>query len=168
MENDNSLVINGKAYQKDDKIPTRIIYPFFLFHMLVFGGVGFYMAYFDDSSNIAFVYLHGGIAIYVYLIFYRAFFGREEIKWMFINSVLGLYGIIAEIDLLLSAAGSSLSDYPIYTHPIPFLYYVLYTFLLRQAVIDFSGSRTNKRKKRIVEGLFVGVSVLVYTAFYLM
>ena len=54
------------------------------------------------------------------------------------------------------------SDFPWYVHAIPFLYFVLYTFLLRQMVLDLTKSRNNKNKKRIVEYSYITVSLAVY------
>src|SRR3546814_6446770 len=65
-------------------LPIFFIYPFFLFHMLMFGISGFVLAYGADG-DVAFLYMHGGIAIVVYLVFYSAIFGREQVKWMFIK-----------------------------------------------------------------------------------
>jgi len=52
-----------------------MIYLFFLVHMLVFGGSGFFIAYSDLNTDVGFLYMHGGIAIFVYTIFYLVFFG---------------------------------------------------------------------------------------------
>ncbi|MGH8030242.1 MAG: hypothetical protein ACREO3_09935, partial [Arenimonas sp.] len=83
------ITINGKAYAKGAEVPGWVIYPFFLFHMLLFGGSGFVMAYASDDVPTYFLYLHGGIAILVYIVFYFAMFGRDEVQWMFINATLG-------------------------------------------------------------------------------
>src|SRR5207344_125102 len=114
-----------------------------------------------------FLYLHGGFAILIYLVFYFAIFGREEVQWMFINAALGLFGIASQIGTLLSWFGKKLSDYPHATHVVPFMYYILYTFLLRQALLDFTGSRDKPDRQRIVEFAYVGVSLLVYGALFL-
>lgn len=89
-----------------------MVYPFFLFHMLLFGGSGFYMAYADKGPSIFFLYLHGGIAILGYSVFYLAMFGRDEIKWMLINAVLGLFGIYTQIAWILALFGKHIDDYP--------------------------------------------------------
>jgi hypothetical protein len=47
-------------------------------------------------------------------------------------------------------------------HVIPFLYYILYTFLLRQMVLDATGARENPERRRWVEGLYIAVSLGVY------
>jgi hypothetical protein len=147
MKLQGDITINGRKYAKDTDIPWFKIYPFFLVHMLLFGVSGFFMAYSSDHPPVPFLYLHGGIAITVYTMFYLLIFGRDEVKWMFINALLGLLGIFSQIGWLLSLVGKNISDYPYYVHVIPFLYYVLYTFLIRQAVLDITQSREDPIKR---------------------
>jgi uncharacterized membrane-anchored protein len=135
--------------------------------MLMFGLSGFFMAYSGDGPDISFLYMHGGLAILVYTIFYISMFGLDEVKWMFINSALGLLGIYAQIDVILSFFGKQASDFPVSVHVIPFLYYILYTFLLYQMVLDISGARKHPDRRKLVEGLYVIGSVLVYGVIYL-
>jgi len=161
------IKINGRLHRKGSSIPWYGIYPFFLIHMLIFGLSGFFMAYSSDGPELSFLYLHGGFAIFVYTIFYISIFGVDEVKWMFINSALGLLGIYAQIDIILSFFGKQASDFPVSVHVIPFLYYILYTFLLYQMVLDISGARESTGKKRVVEGFYVAGSVLFYGAIYL-
>jgi len=144
-------------------VTRRAPYGFFLIHMLAFGLSGFFLAYLDaENPDLVFIYMHGGIAILVYLVFYLVIFGIDEVKWMFINAALGLFGIYAQIDLILGLFGKRASDFSAAVHLVPFLYYVLYTFLLYQALLDFSGARDNPRRKRIVESAYVLLSVGVY------
>ena len=161
------FTINGKLHPKGTQVPWYSIYPFFLLHMLIFGLSGFFMAYSSDGPELSFLYLHGGIAILVYTVFYLSIFGVDEVKWMFINSALGLMGIYAQIDWILSLFGKRASDFPVSVHVIPFLYYILYTFLLYQLVLDLAGARENPQRKKIVEGVYVVASVLIYTALFL-
>lgn len=161
------MKINGKLHRKGTSIPWYSIYPFFLVHMLIFGFSGFFMAYSSDGPDLGFLYMHGGLAIFVYTVFYIAFFGVDEVKWMFINAGLGLLGIYAQIDIILSLFDKQVSDFPVWVHVIPFLYYILYTFLLYQMVLDVSGARNNPEKKKVVEGFYIVGSVLVYGVVYL-
>lgn len=147
-------------------MPWYMIYPFFLVHMLGFGLSGFLMAYSGDGPAIGFLYLHGGFAIVVYTVFYVALFGVDEIKWMFINAALGLLGIYAQIDFILSFFGKKAGDFSAAVHVIPFLYYILYTFLLYQLVLDVTGARADARRKKIAEAFYVISSVIIYTAIY--
>jgi hypothetical protein len=164
MKLHSALTINGKPYPAGTEVAWYAIYPFFAFHMLMFGGSGFLMAYFADDAPTAFLYLHGGIAISIYLAFYFALFGRDEVEWMFINSGLGLLGIRAEIGWLLGLAGKRIGDFPWYVHVIPFLYYVLYTFLLRQMLLDVAGVRDDPARRKWVDRGYVVVSLAVYLA----
>ena len=144
-----------------------VIYVFFGIHMLMFGLSGFLMAYASNRPELTFIYLHGGIAIFVYTIFYLTIFGRDEVKWMLINAALGILGIYAQIGWILGKFGKNIDDYPWYVHVTPFLYYVLYTFLLRQFVLDLTGSRDNAGRKKLVDAAYVLLSLLFYVAILL-
>jgi hypothetical protein len=157
-----SISINNRAYAAGTEIPWYKIYPFFLVHMLVFGGSGFLMAYASSRPPVLFLFLHGGLATAVYTVFYLKIFGPDEVKWMFINALLGLLGIYSQIGWLLSLFGKKIGAYPLYVHLIPFLYFVLYTFLLRQAVIDITRSRESPKRKSFIENCYIAVSIAVY------
>ncbi|SDK63404.1 hypothetical protein [Microbulbifer yueqingensis] len=152
--------IESRGAQKD------FLYPFFLFHMGVFGGIAFYQAYFSNEPSFSVIYVFGGFGIYCYLLFYKLIFGRDAVRWMFINAALGIWGIYNELGLLLGFTGRSLADYSVVHHLVPFTYYVLYTFLLRQAVIDLCGARNDEARRRRVEHAYIAISLLVYTALY--
>jgi len=154
--------INGTPSQQFQGKARWFVYPFFGFHMLMFGLSGFLMAYAKERPDLFFIYLHGGIACFVYLIFYRLIFGAEEVRWMLINAALGILGIYAQIGWLLERFGKDIYDYPWYVNITPFLYYVLYTFLLRQFLIDVTGSRSNVARLKWVNALYVAGSLLVY------
>ncbi|WP_151670185.1 hypothetical protein [Nitrincola schmidtii] len=162
------ITINGRLYKKGEEIAWYKIYPFFLVHMLAFGGSGFVMAYADTPENILFLYFHGGVAILVYVIFYLFIFGMDEVKWMFINAGLGALGIFTQMGWLLALFGRDISDYPFQVHVIPFLYFVLYTFLLHQAVLDLTNSREDETKRRRVESSYIVILAAGYLLSYLM
>lgn len=142
--------------------PGLFIYLFFGVHMLAFGLSGFFMAYASDGPDLVFLYMHGGIAIVVYMAFYLTIFGRDQVKWMLINAALGILGIHAQVGWILARFGRRIDDYPWQVHVIPFLYYVLYTFLLRQFLIDATRSRGNPRRRAVVDTAYVVLSVVVY------
>ena len=110
--------------------------------------------------------MSGGFAILLYTVFYLSIFGRDEVKWMFINAALGLVGIYTQIGWILSLFGKEISDYPVHIHVIPFLYFVLYTFLLRNVVLDITHSREDHRKKKRVEYVYVAVLIACYIISY--
>ncbi len=160
------ISIDNKNYAKGDNVPWHKIYPFFLFHMLMFGGSGFLMAYGSKDVSALMLYLHGGFAVSIYLVFYLAIFGRDEVKWMFINGALGLLGIWSQIDWILSLFGRNIGDYPKYIHVIPFLYYILYTFLIRNAILDLAKAREDERRRRFVDNAYIVGSLTVYAVSY--
>ena len=158
------ITINGKTHPAGTELPWVVIYPFFFVHMLMFGASGFFMAYIGDGPPLFFLFMHGGIAITVYVIFYISMFGVDEVKWMFINAGLGALGIMAQIDWLLALFGKQVNDFPIIVHVIPFLYYILYTFLIRQAILDITHSRNDDSRREKIEKAYVGVSLAAYLA----
>lgn len=162
-----SLEIGGRHFVKGDYVSPLSIFPFFLLHMLGFGTSGFFIAYFLPASAVPLLYAHGGLAIGIYLIFYLTIFGKETIKWLFINSTLGIFGVLAEIDFLLNQFGKSIYNFPYYISAIPTLYYILYTFLIRQAFLEFSGATEDETKARRAEQLFVGCSVILHLLAFL-
>ena len=143
------------------------IYLFFGIHMLMFGLSGFLMAYTSDGPDLAFVYLHGGIAIVVYMVFYLVIFGRDEVKWMLINAALGILGIYSQIGWILAKFGKDIDNYRWNVHVVPFLYYILYTFLLRQFLLDATRSRDNPARRTLVDAVYVAGSLVVYGGFLL-
>jgi hypothetical protein len=124
------------------------------------------MAYSAKAPPVLFLYLHGGFAIVIYTIFYLAIFGRDEVKWMFINAALGVFGIYSQIGWLLAFFDKRIGDFPLVVHVIPFLYFVLYTFLLRQAILDITRSRQTGRKQKRVEYGYIVMSVAIYAVSY--
>ena len=157
------ITINDKEYPAGAEIPWYTIYPFFLVHMLAFGASGFFMAYGADDVPLLFLYMHGGFAIFVYLIFYLAIFGPDRVKWMFIDAALGIFGIIAQLSWLLGwLFDRDIGDYSVARHVVPFGYYILYTFLLHQAVLDFTGSRDDAKRRAGVNFGYVGFSLAFY------
>lgn len=158
--------MNGRRYAEGDEVPWYSIYPFFMLHMLMFGGSGFLMAYSGKLPDILFLYLHGGFAIIIYTVFYLAIFGLDEVKWMFINAGLGLLGIYTQVGWILSLFGRRIGDYPLKVHAIPFLYYTLYTFLLRHALLDLAGAREDDGRKQKVEYSYIAASVAMSLVSY--
>ena len=83
---------------------------------------------------------------------------------MFVNAGLGLVGIHSQLGWILGLFGRNVGDYPWYVHAVPIVYYVLYTFLLRQLVLDLTRSRDNPTRRRVVEAAYILLSLLVYGA----
>jgi len=160
---------NESEESQDEKQGRRlaklVFFPFFLIHMFIFGTSGFYIAYFSGDA-LPFIYLHGGIAIYVYMQFYIALFGADKVKWMVINAALGIFGIYQEIKWLLSKFDRNIEDYSVFIHAVPFAYYVLYTFLLYQFVLIITDADINSLRKKIVQTFYVLISIAVYLVIY--
>lgn len=161
------LTINGKTYRKGKLVPWFKIYPFFLVHILIFGLPVFGGAYLPKTfviESVIFYHLLGGFAALVYVQFYQAMFGRDAVKWMFIEGALSSFGIYAVVGASLTLIGRDIHDYPLYRHVLPFIFYVLYAFLLRQAFLDITKSREDKARRRIAELFYVGISLVAYMA----
>jgi len=160
------LKIGNREYDAGRTVPWFKVYPFFMIHMLGFGASGFILCYADNIAPASFVLMHGGIAIFVYLMFYLSIFGRDEVKWMLINGALGLFGIWSQIDWILSKFGKDISTYPLWTHITPFTYYILYTFLLRQAFLDIFRARQIESRRKMVDAIYVVFSLVFYAWLY--
>ena len=168
MKLNGEITINGQVYPKGSELPWTRIYPFFLLHMLVFGTSGFIMAYSSRHPDELFLYMHGGIAILVYVIFYLLMFGADEVKWMFINAALGVAGIHSQVAWILGRFDKHIDDVPWHVHVIPFIYYTLYVFLIRHAFLDFFDARENPARRAVIEKVYVAVSIAICVLFYLL
>jgi len=161
------LTINDRVYPKGTDVPWFSIYPFFLVHMLVFGASGFVMAYWARQPDATVLFMHGGLAITIYTIFYVTIFGIDEVKWLFVNAALGIAGIYSQVAWILERFDKRIDDVPWYVNVIPFIYYVLYVFLIRQAFLDFFNARENPARRATIEKVYVTVSIAVCALFYL-
>jgi hypothetical protein len=63
---------------------------------------------------------------------------------------------------MLSFFGRHVSDYPWNVHVIPCLYFILYTFLIRHALLDATGARDDDERRTKVEYAFIGGSLAFY------
>jgi hypothetical protein len=156
-----NININGKQYSAGDEVSWLNVYPFLLIHTLSFGLAGFILAYGGHKES-ALQYILGAGAIVVYIFIYYIAFGRDTMKWLLINSALGAMGIYYEFDRILSLFGKSFDQFPWHAHIIPISYYILYTFLLRQALLDITRSRENESRRKITELGYVIISISVY------
>jgi hypothetical protein len=161
------ITINDRVYPKGTDVSWTSIYPFFLLHMLAFGTSGFVMAYWAREPDATFLFMHGGLAITIYTIFYVTIFGIDEVKWLFINAALGIAGIYSQVAWILERFGKHIDDVPWHVNVIPFIYYVLYVFLIRQAFLDLFAARENLARRATVEKVYVTVSIAVCAFFYL-
>ncbi|MEM7278562.1 MAG: hypothetical protein AAF385_10585 [Pseudomonadota bacterium] len=129
----------------------------------MFGVGGFLMAYHQGGQPMVILIVHAGFACSLYLLWYVDIFGFGKVKWMVINATLGLFGIYAQLGWILGLFGADIGDYPWYRHFFPAFYYVLYTFLLHQTLLDITKVRHDPFKKMFVNGLYVFGSTLGYS-----
>lgn len=73
-------------------MPKPLVYPFLLTHVFVFGYGIFAMSY-KAGVDAETVYIFGSFAATIYVVFYIDNFGFDEVKWMFINAGLGVFGL---------------------------------------------------------------------------
>lgn len=156
-----NIRINGKDFDRGSRSAWLFVYGFFLLHMAMFGGAGFLLSYSLQEERL-FGYFFSGFAISIYLIFYFAIFGRETVKWLFINSVLGILGIFSQIDWILSVFSKTFGEFPWYVHIVPTIYFILYTFLIRRAVLHIFRAEPGTSRASIVEWGYVIISMLIY------
>ena len=170
------IVVQTAESGKGKKV-LIFIYLFFIAHMGVFGTATFFLTY--GEQNIEFATMFGGFAVFVYAIFYLVIFGFDELKWLFINSllgVLGIYGWLEELAhyFLPNAVGgeafvntiytkyTSFSQFPIAWHLLPGTFFIMYEFLLRNFLIDLFGARKKTERKRSVGILFILISIIQF------
>ena len=140
-----------------------LFYLFFLVHMAIFGIGCLYMSYSDGGKSSINALLFSIFPLYVYIKFYLVLFGLDDIRWLFINSALGFFGIFAQLDFILYLFDATVDDYPGYVHIAPFIYFILYTFLIRHALLDLIASRFDKNKQRLIENTYIATSIIFYT-----
>jgi len=144
-----------------DKAPWLFIYGFFLLHMAMFGSAGFILAYSDGAKffiNLGF----SGFAIAIYSLFYVAIFGIDKVKWLVINSIIGVLAIYSQLGWILEKFGKSVHDFPKHYHIIPGIYFVLYTFLLRRALLHMLRAKEGTKKRALVDSGYVVFTVIYF------
>ncbi len=132
--------------------------------MLIFGGTSFLIWYSGlvPLGILPYFYFFDGFALLIYILLYLGVFGHEEVKWMFINAGLGILGIYTQLDAVLSHFGKRVDQYPLHIHITPTLYFILYTFTIRQAVLDLFNAREDDIIRTIVKYGYITVSTLAY------
>ena len=149
-------------YHKGPEVHWVGVYLFFFVHLAIIVPAVFVIAY-GERGNVAFLYLFGGFMTFLYLVFYREIFGIDQLKWMFINASLGLFGIYAEIEWILALFNKQAIDFTWKVHFFPFSLYILSTFLIRQAVLYITGVRDNPHRAKIANIGYVCGSIAIYS-----
>jgi len=139
-----------------NKILLQNSFPFFLIHMGIFGSSGFFLAYSETPYMMCL--MHGGIAIFVYIVFYLSIFGLDKIIWMIINAIISIIQIKFIIIFIVNffITDFSFENYPLYRHIIPGIYIVLYIFLLRQFI------KYIFKKSTIANIIFLTINLLFF------
>ena len=96
--------------------------------MAIFGGSGFIRTYGDNRPDLTFIYRHGGIAIRVYVFFYFAIFGRDEVKRMFLKALFGLLRIGVQVGWLLNLFDRDSSTCPLSVYATRFCFFCCIPF----------------------------------------
>jgi len=130
--------------------------------MAIFGGSGFIRTYGDNRPDLTFIYRHGGIAITVYVFFYFAIFGRDEVKRMFLKALFGLLRIGVQVGwLAVESFRPRQQHLPTKCVCHPFLFFVLYTFLMRRAVLDLINSLDDPARRKTMKKRYNSVTLAV-------
>ena len=129
--------------------------------MAIFGGSGFIRTYGDNRPDLTYIYRHGGIAITVYVFFYFAIFGRDEVKRMFLNALFGLLRKGVQVGWLLSLFDRESSTCPLSVYVTPFLFFLLYSFLMRRAVLDLINSLDDPARRKTMKKRYNSVTLAV-------
>lgn len=156
-----------KIYRKGSEVPWVKVYGLFIIIVLVITPVIFNETYAQEDISLGYFIILGGFLPLIYLLLYRSVFGKEAVHWIFINSILGIFGTFAELDwLLIYLYEKGISDFPFYYHIVPSIHYILITFVLRQAIIDTFHARDDDKRLFYVNILYVVLSILIYSSLY--
>lgn len=137
------------------------IYIFLVLHGAVFTSVSFYLIYWaDKSEDPYFGYIWGGIGAIVYSIIYFGLFAKEKLLWAFINGTIAFFQILSIRKS--NSFFEELESLPWYTHIVPIIYFVLYTFLLRHICLKISSAISPKFGIKIGNTGFVLINIGVW------
>jgi hypothetical protein len=147
-------------------ISPIFFYIFFLFHSWIFA-ISWFMIFYTGQMPL-FGFLHWWIAIFVYLSLYSAVFWKEEIRNMLIGALIWALQIYSWLELIWSSLINetwyykTFASMPLYYHIVPGLYFIMYTFLLKNAMIDLIWARNNPERSNIANWTFYIISLLFF------
>jgi hypothetical protein len=154
------ITLNKRRYAPGDEVSPLAVYPTFFAFFLVFCTPTYLLAYLSETPDVGGVYALGIFGSVFFLGFYLTIFGPDEVKWMLVNAALGVFGIFGQISWIMSTFFfKAIDELSWYVHVMPFLIFVLFTFLARQALTDLLGGRDNEARRRVADILHVVVSV---------
>lgn len=150
------------SYLEEHGKVSAMLYFIFLYSVGGFGCMAVISAYFDDGhGDVSTIVVWGPLILFVFS--YEAIFGFDKLVWIFVNGFLGIVGVVKELDILLYYFGKDFHSFSAIVHVAPIIYYVFFTFLIRQAAIDFCNARNKFERERLVNIVYVLVSLLFYS-----
>ena len=161
------ISIGSNTYSKGSYLHWSKVYGFFTVIIALHFWLVFDITYIQQDIVLGFTLCFGIFLPVLYLLAYRSIFGLAEIRWLIVNSIIGIIGVLAELDWVLSYFyDKSLSDFNVFFHIIPCVHYIMFTFVLRQAVIDSFHARYNLKRREYVNLGFTLISTILYVALY--
>lgn len=166
MEIYSDVTIAGHKYKKGDSFSWIAVYPTMLFIVLVYTATNFFLVYHAPTPSILTLYFVGLLTGSGFVLIYYSIFGPDDVKWMFINALLGGLGIYTQLEWVLSLINVNPDKFPWPFHVVPFAFIVLLTFLLRQAFLDLFSARENETRGKVVDFGYVVITVVIYLTSY--
>jgi len=165
-KSENAVIIERfkarKAFERERK-DSSIGY---MFPTFLAGFFAFLLAYSERPGHVAVV---PGLFILFFIPSYLRYYGIDEVRWMLINGALSVFAMYSDVGWFLSYFffGTSVSDYHWYVHIVPFTYIVIFTFLLRQWLIDLFDAREDEKRKELVGRYYAWGSFVLHSALLL-
>ncbi|MFZ2718309.1 MAG: hypothetical protein WAZ12_00735 [Candidatus Absconditicoccaceae bacterium] len=152
----------NKLHRKNNYITSYKFYILISILIIIFSSLGFYLTYFENKLIIS--YIMSSLYILFFLMFYFLAFGRDKIKRMFITSLIGISSIYSQLSNILKYFDKNINEFSWIYHIIPGIYFILFSFLLRRALVDICRSINIKYGERIGNGILLGswiISIIV-------
>ena len=80
---------------------------------------------------------------------------------MFLNALFGLLRKGVQVGWLLSLFDRDSSTCPLSVYVTPFLFFLLYSFLMRRAVLDLINSLDDPARRKTMKKRYIGVTLAV-------
>ncbi|EKE29455.1 MAG: hypothetical protein ACD_2C00172G0003 [uncultured bacterium (gcode 4)] len=141
-------------------------YPILVPHVLIFGFTWFMLFYSHQRPAMGFlIWL---ITTISYLIVYVQLFGKEQIRDMLIGGLIWVIQVYGWLEILAAKAIDWTKEFktfdsmPMYYHLIPATYFIMWTFLVKNVIIDLIWARNNPEKMNLTYKLFYAISLLIF------
>lgn len=143
----------NKLHRKNNYITSYKFYILISILIIIFSSLWFYLTYFENKLIIS--YIMSSLYILFFLMFYFLAFGRDKIKRMFITSLIGISSIYSQLSNILKYFDKNINEFSWIYHIIPGIYFILFSFLLRRALVDICRSINIKYWERIWNGILL-------------